>query len=335
MAMGDDDFDTEALEADLSAALDGEPPPEESQVQETPEQKEERLYRREGRRFAAIEKAAEKDKEGAAGAEQQPAPVAQGPKPPLWFKPDHGVEWDKLPEPFRKALEQREKDFAQGIEKHATPAKAWGAVEQHFAPFKEHLERAGSSVQQEVEGLIGTYKTLATGSDVERVQTLERLVATFFGGRSIEQLAYELQQAGYQPAPQPDPYVRQLEQKLARLEQGLTGIQSSAQERERAQLQAEIASFAKDKPDFDMLRPMIAGLMRANPEATLAEAYEQARWAHPEARKRSLEAQRKAEVERARAGAQSPRGAPSPNGAARSKPTMSLEEEIAMHLDGG
>lgn len=339
MATLEDDFDTEALEADLNAALDGDKPQEQAPEGETQEQQEERLYRRDGRRFAAVEK--EKDAPGAPGeqqpqqtAEQQQTP-AKPPWKPVWYKEEYG-QWDKLPEPLRNALREQERNAAQAIERNATPAKAWGAVEEHFAPFKAQIEQSGNSVPQIVDGLISDYKTLATGDIDTKLATFDRLCQTFFGGRSIEQLAYELQQQGYQPAPQPDPYVRQLEQKLAKLEQGLTGIQSSAEQQQRAALQAEIASFAKDKPHFDELKEDMSALMKIGKATSLADAYEKAQWLHPQIRERILADKRKSDVERARAGAQSPRGGPSANGSARNmKPSMSLEEEIGMLLDGG
>ncbi|HYC63266.1 MAG TPA: hypothetical protein VEC14_00930, partial [Reyranellaceae bacterium] len=89
--------------------------------------------------------------------------------------------------------------------------------------------------------------------------------------------------------------------------------------------------------------PTVRQRYAVDPKATLDALYEQASYAHPQVRERILEErdraredQRLKDLKRAReAGAQSPRGG-QPNGALRNqRPTMSLEDEIAMHLDGG
>lgn len=332
----DDDFDDDAgLEAALNEALDAGKPQAEPPLDETPAEQEAREYVREGRRFVPKPKDETPPAEQAADPTQ--AAPAQQPKAwrPPWLKDEHGVDWDKTPEQFRKAMEQRERDFAKGIEQHATPAKAWRSIEERFAPHKDVLERAGTNVQAEIDGLLTHYERLLSPNIGDRLTVLNDLVQRFTGRDSIEQLAYDMQQAGYQPPPQPDPHVQALQQEIAQLKQGLNGIQSSAQQQQTAAVQAEIAAFAKDKPDFETVKPLMKGLLETGAAATLQDAYEQARWAHPDTRTRILADQRKQDVARARAGAQSPRGGPVANGSARMKPTMSLEDEIAMHLDGG
>lgn len=324
------DADDIGLEEALGAALDeGKPQPAEQEAieGETPEQTQERLYRRDGRRFAAVEDDKDKAKPEA-GKEQ-----AQQAKPawkPTWYKDEYGP-WDKLGENFRNALREQERNASQAIEKHSTAAKAWEPVTQLLAPHRQELAAAGVSEQQYVSNLIEADKYLRT----EPVQAINWLVSQYCGqGWDIVSLADWMAQNGHQPQ-KVDP----LQQELAQLKQEITSLKSMPQQQARAAAEKQIADWAADKPDFAAVRPYMAAIAKQNPEASLDQLYEQARFAHPETRDRILqerEDKRLAELKGKRAaGAQSPRGGQTNGGQRNQKPTMSLEDEIAMHLDGG
>jgi hypothetical protein len=321
--------DAELL-ADLDAALDANKPPAEQEAApegETAEQSEERLYKREGRRFVAKEqeaaKAGEKPEQQ---AEQQPA--AAKPWKPTWYKDEYGP-WDKLSENFRVALRDQERNAATAIEKHSTAAKAWEPVAKQLEPYTQQLAAAGLSSQQYVANLINADGYLRQ-SPIEALQWL----CQSYTGKDLIALADEIYNSGQQ-VQQSDP----VQQELAQLKQKISHLETLPQQQAREAWDRQIADWAKDKPDFAAVKPFMADLAKRMPDASLDELYAEAQWAHPDTRERILkqrEDKRLDELKRARAvGAQSPRGGQTSGAARPSRPTMSLEEEIGTILDGG
>jgi hypothetical protein len=279
-------------------------------------------YVREGRRFVLKDGKETEVKDAAA----ETAPPAKA-WSPLWLKPDHGVEWDKLPEGFRKALEQREREAAQGIEKHATSAKAWEPIAQEIAPIAHELAAQGLSPQQHVSNLLKAEVYLKQSP----VDAINWLCQSYLGqGWDVPALAQWMGEQGHQ-AQKIDP----VQQELYTVKQKLAALESNGANAQRAALERDIAAWSKDKPYFEDVKREMAALARSKPGATLDELYEQATWAHPSIRQRILDDQRKADVKRARDSSLGTRGTPTPNGSSRSSPKLSLEEEIGMLLDGG
>ena len=116
-----------------------------------------------------------------------------------------------------------------------------------------------------------------------------------------------------------------------------------------------IDSFADEKgadgqplrPDFDVLLPQIIELFNANPNRDLREAYETARWMHPEVRSKLIAAERQTVQkqignERARAasrlnarGVTSPVGKPAPEANGKARSLRDTLEETADEIGFG
>lgn len=328
--MNIEDLDDDGLLADLDAALDAGKPVAEAPVEgETAEQQEAREYIRDGRRFVPKPKAEEAKAEAEA-----PEPVAaEGEKPaepakpawkPTWYKNEYG-EWDKLPEPFRNALRDQERNAAQAIEKHSTSAKAWEPISKALEPYAHELAASGSSPQQFIGQLIDTAKYL----QADPVKAIDYLCRQYLQCDVIA-LANWMDQQGIQPE-KVDP----VQQELAALKKQVMQLTSLPQQQERERVNAEIAAWAKDKPDFAAVQPVMAAIAKQKPDASLDEWYEQARWAHPEIRQSILKEQEDKRLAELRgkkaAGATSPRAGF--NGEApRNYKNMTLEEEIAANL---
>lgn len=313
-----DDLD---LEGELTAALDEQLTPEPSQEIDGQEKPAREYNRDEAGKFARKE-AAPLDP---AAAPATPAPVK--PWSPLWLKQEHGIEWDKMPEPFRKALEQREREAAQAIEKHSTGAKAWEPLTKAIEPYAQQLQAANLTPQQYFAELHQWNVMLRGEKDpVKKVDALNALAESI--GLDLVEVGQWLERNG--SAPPPDPR----DQRIAQLEQWKSQFETSAKERERAAAEAEIQAWAKDKPDFAVVRKLMAALATQNPQATLDELYDQARWSHPELRERILADQRKNEVKRARDQSLGTREQTYANGQLKSTPKLSIEEEIGGLIDG-
>lgn len=328
----DDDID---FEADLEAALDAggkqAPVVEQDDEQET-EAEEHARYVREGRRF--VKEQAEEDKSAAKapkeGEQQQQAAAAPKPWRPTWYKDEYGP-WDQLSEPFRNALRDQERNAAQAIEKHSTAAKSWDPINQAIAPFEQQLRAQGQTPQQFVSGLLNIYGYLQQ----DPVKALDWLAQNTLGqGWTIQELARWMDEQGHQ-GHRIDPVKQELEQLRSQVQQ----LSQLPQQQRREAAQLQISEWAKDKPDFEALRPLMASLANQNPQASLDALYEQARWAHPEIRQRILQEQedkRRAELKGKRqAGAQSPRGVPSDGAQRRPKQNgqWNIEGDIAEVLD--
>lgn len=322
------------LAAELEAALDAGKPQTEAPVEgETQEQAEAREYVREGRRFVPKPKeetAATAPAEGAKPADTPAAPAKPAWKP-TWYKDDYGP-WEQLAEPLRNALRDQERNAAQAIEKHSTSAKAWEPLTKALEPHMAVLQQAGYTPQSYYNELHEFNVNFRTAKDpVTQIDMLDRLAESV--GLDLVRVGEWLATNG--KAPQPDPAIAALQRKIAELEGQFTQSRTSGEEAAKAQTQKEIADWSKDKPDFAAVRPYMAALAKQNPDASLDQLYEQARYAHPETRDRILkeiEDKRLADLKgKKAAGATSPRAGF--NGeAARSYKNMTLEEEIAANL---
>jgi predicted transcriptional regulator len=95
------------------------------------------------------------------------------------------------------------------------------------------------------------------------------------------------------------PRIAELEARLARQEAHLTAQLRQQQQAEANELAREIADFAKDKPHFESVRKVMAGLMNSGAAETMQEAYDRAIYADPTIRQSlQVEAQTKAEEQR-------------------------------------
>lgn len=332
MIIEDEEGELDLADA-LNEALDAGKPQQAPVEGETQEQQEAREYVREGRRFVPKPKdetpVQAVPAEGAKPAEAAAAPAKPAWKP-TWYKDEFGP-WDAISEPLRNALRDQERNAAQAIEKHSTSAKAWEPLTQALTPHMAELQSAGLSPQQYYSELHGWNVALRTGDQITKIDTLDRLAESV--GLDLVQVGQWLAQNG--KAPQPDPVIAALQRQLAELEGKITQSRTSGEEAAKAQTQKEIADWASDKPDFAAVRPLMAALAKQNPEASLDQLYEQARYAHPETRTRILkeiEDKRLAELRgKKAAGAQSPRGGF--NGEAqRTYKNKTLEEEIEANL---
>lgn len=332
----DEDLD---FAADIEAELDGAlAKPQPDAKGETAEEQDERLYRRDGRRFVPkedekaekAEKAA-KPEEIEQEARQEQVQAAPKEKRPTWYKDEYG-DWAKLPENFRTALREQERNAAQAIEKHSTAAKAWEPITKLIEPHAQQLAAMGSSPQQYVTNLIQADGYLRQ----DPVQAINWLIGQYVGqGWDVRALADWMEQEGVQ-AQKVDP----LQQELATLKQQMEQLKQAPVVAQRQALNTQIADWSRDKPDFEAVRHLMAAEANRNPQASLDELYEQARWAHPETRDRILqerEDKRLAELKGKRqAGAQSPRGTPVPNGQARTSKRSgqwNVEADVAEALD--
>lgn len=325
MSMEGEDVD---LVADLEAALDaGKPEAAPAEPVDTQEPPAREYSRDEAGKFAP------KPPEDSA-AQTPPVDPQQPPAKPAWrapwYKDDYGP-WEQLPEALRNALREQERAAQQGIEKHSLAAKTWEPLTKALEPFKQYFNEQYTPQQYFNELHEWNAKFRTSQDPIARIDMLDALAKTV--GLDLVQVGEWLAQNG--PAPAPDPR----DQRLAALENEVKTLRDLPQQHAREAANKQIEDWKEGKDDFEAVRPIMAGLAKQNPQATLDQLYEQARWAHPEIRERILkeqEGKRIAELKDKRAvGATSPRpGDPGVENRGRfAKAKTSVEDDVAAAYD--
>jgi hypothetical protein len=201
------------------------------------------------------------------------------------------AELDKLPPEVQQAFiaedKRREENFHKGIEQYRAGnavAKEWDEV---ITPYRATIDHFQVKPQEAVRSLLATDHVLRYGQPHQKIGTILQAMQNY--GINPADLVAVVQGVSQQE-PQ-DPQYQALNQRLSQFEQAQMAQQQAA---EQARLQAErqtqtsiqsqIEAFASD-PDhehFDLLKPMMGGLLQTGQAKDLTEAYEMAFKAHPQ-----------------------------------------------------
>ena len=147
------------------------------------------------------------------------------------------------------------------------------------------------------------------------------------GTVDLSKLAPQGQPADPQGQQYEDPTIVELNNKIDQLTGKVTNFQTAQEQSRQQQITSAIEAFkteADDQgnlthPHFDKVKPIMGGLINANPQLTLSEAYDQAVFADPTIRTDLLaqreqaakeEAEKAARAQRAQAASKSLKGSP-------------------------
>jgi len=238
-------------------------------------------------------KFASKEPQNAAPAEptsDQPAEVPQvetakpSIDPPNSWSSEQKAQWASIPPAAQEYIARRETEAHQAITRAGQRLKEVEPVTQVLDAYAQDFAQKGISPAQGIAILANAQRQL----DANPVQGLIDIARSY----GID-LSHAFQGDGQ--AQQVAPEVMQLRSEIDQLKGYLTQQQRSAHEAQMTTLQSEIATFAKDKPYFDEVRPTMAALLQNGQAETLDAAYDMAVHALPTTRSRILEDQRKAE----------------------------------------
>jgi hypothetical protein len=177
-------------------------------------------------------------------------------------------------------------------------------VEKVLAPFADEIAQRGVSKAQAVYSLLQAQRMLDTNPIGGTMQILQSYgfnpaqVAQAIVAHAQQQPnapQYQQPQQAYQQQQQVMPYVAALEAKVQQLESKWGEQERATYEYETQRLNQQIDDFAKDKPYFDEVRPMMATLLQGGQAQDLDTAYDMAVNASPSTRERLREEARKAE----------------------------------------
>lgn len=263
---------------------------------------------------AAPDKATAEVKESAASeqdepaAEQSSAPAA----PPVSWSPEAKQEWAKLPPAIQAAVVKRESEVSDGFRQYGEKVRAYDDLEKVIAPRRKYYQESGRS-DAELVNQLWLWNEALLNNPTEAFPALAKL----FG--------YDLSKSGQkasQPSseePQIDPNIRTvidpITGKVTQLERTLSTIAYQMEQERYNRAEAELSAWAKDKPHFAKVRPVMGHLMQAEIAKDLDEAYQMATRADPEifaamqAEEQAKQAQKKDPAQAAAASAKAKRAA--------------------------
>lgn len=271
-------------------------------------------------RFAA------KPDDTAPEAAAQPEKLA----PPDGFGDKAQVDWNRLPRSVQESILERVSSApaAPPPDPYYESAKSLrGAFEQH-----------GLIPERALPEIVGAWQQLVANPQAVLPELAKRFGVPWGGAQAQPQPAQEQDRWV-------DPDIAALRTELAELKAAANAQASEGKARQAAEEQrlfrevnTDVQTFAKDKSDFETLRPMMAAFIGSGQAKDLQEAYEQASWAHPQTRAARQDAERRADEQRRLAAAEQARKAASVNVRSDSRvnpaPARSIRETMERVADG-
>lgn len=187
--------------------------------------------------------------------------------------------WSKLPPEFRPLQEQaakRDSESFKLISSQGERLKSYEPLDKLFTEFKPEFDRYGHSREQGIKYLLEAQRMFDANP-------LEAAIGLLLQ-RGIDLRPLLSGQQGSLPAP--DPRVGQVEQRLNQLQQNVEQQLEQQRKQQTDADQATVQEFAKGKPYFEEVRPLMASFLRDGHAETLQAAYDMAVAAHPTVSKR-------------------------------------------------
>lgn len=233
-----------------------------------------------------------------AAAPQAPAPIAA----PASLSKEIKAQWDKLDPAVRSEFVRREADVAKGIEQLKANYRGY---DEALAPLRDEIRSVGKTEAEAIRMLADWRQALRGPNKAQAFAALAKLE-----GIDLSQLVPRQPGPAQQSQTQPTDPAAFLQPYIGPISQEVTALKTELQRRDAERVQADIASFAKDKPHFDQVRVRMGVLMQSgqipgdNPREVFDRAYEEACRSHPEIYgliQQEAEAKRQAEAQAAQA----------------------------------
>ena len=190
-------------------------------------------------------------------------------EPPSRFSAEAKTAWAELPETVKAETHRAFTEMEAGIQKY----------QQAFEPFREFSENLEAN-GQDFQAVLSHYTGIENLLQENPVAGLEQICSNL--GLTLQQVAEHVTgQTPDQNASRQEQIINNLNQKIAGLEQKLTGVDTTIKSQAEAQVLKEIEAFAQDKPRFEELAPDIALFVQNGRATTLQEAYEMAERLNP------------------------------------------------------
>ena len=210
---------------------------------------------------------------------EQVAEVTARPAPKAWAKETH-EHWAKIPKEAQEYIEKRENDMLVGLEQYKENSGFGKQIREIMTPYKAMLQAQGVDEPKAVQYLLNAHYRLTNGQASEKAQYFASLAKSY--GIDVTGLPQGEQQQ------QVAPEVQALQEKVNRLESGLTAREQASLNEARAKAGQTVNTFASDPKNvyFDEVADDIVKLIGTG--ETLEAAYEKAVWANPVTRAKEM-----------------------------------------------
>lgn len=228
--------------------------------------------------------------ESTSAAPESVQPTPQDTYPNTWRKELSG-KWATLDPEVRAEIHKRESDFHNGLKQYKDAAGFGVTLAREMQPYHEIMQRMNVTPQAVVRDIMGSLKTLATGSEESKAAEFLKLASNY--GINWDTLA-TLRQRAPQGA---DPNLQPVIQRMQQIETRITQADQEREQHLRERDEATVQSFLNDPKNehAQAVRNEMAALLKSGEASTMQEAYEKAIWLNPTVRAKLLEKQ---EVER-------------------------------------
>ena len=187
------------------------------------------------------------------------------PRPSSWKK-DYEEDWGKLDPRIQDYIQQREADYAKGVSTYKNQWDMAAPVMESLRQFQPLLQQYGVAPQQWITQLGNAHAQLVTGTPQQKMAIFQQLANDY--GVNLGSLGgYE--NTGYDQ-------FSQLAQELNQIKNQWGSFQAQQEAMEQTQLRSEIDSFKADKPYFEEVREVMAGLLQSGMADDLQSAYDKA-----------------------------------------------------------
>ena len=256
------DFDMDAAVESIGADLFGAKSEAEETTEEAPEVTAEETP------VEAKEETEEPTEEATEEPEGRPAPQS-------WKKEMHEF-WKGLDPTVQSYVEQREEQMREGLEKDRGDANLGRTMRDVMSPYSEMLKSQGVDETVMVRNLMNAHYKLSTASPEEKVNLFNQL-----------QQMYGVTANG--EAPQVDPALKSVQDKVNMLEQHLTQAQQRTLQEARTRVEQDVEAFASDPAHefFDEVSEQMIPLINAG--YSMEDANNNAIWLNPVTRQKEVD----------------------------------------------
>lgn len=223
-------------------------------------------------------------------ADQPAEPVVEQAKPaidaPVSWSAEQKAKWATLPPDTREYIAQRDKESHEAISRAGQQIKAFEPIGKVIEQFGHVFQKNGLQPHDGIARMLAVNEMLETDAP-----SAIREIAKAYGVDLSGQTTQDAEPANRE--------VAELKAELARVKSHLTAQDRQREAAANETLAREIADFAKDKPHFESVRKVMAGLMNSGAAETMQDAYDKAIHADPTIRQSlQADAQKAAEDKR-------------------------------------
>lgn len=193
--------------------------------------------------------------------------------PPARFSAAAKEKWAEAPDEVRAEVTRAVTELTKGFEKHRAAAERDSSLNE----FHEMATRGNTTVKEALSKYVGMEQAL------RNPDTRDRGIEAIFANVGISPREWAAKLLGQTPdaaASQQDATIAELRSHIARLEQGLTGIQQERTQQKTDSTTEAVTKFAAEHPRFDELSEDIAFFLKTRTK-DLAEAYSLAERLNP------------------------------------------------------